>query len=62
MDISVFTLHTAGKKEDVSMSHYECMICGSHEHVLREGKLCLCARCVAALGEALGEKLENNRD
>ena len=44
------------------MSHYECMICGSHEHVLREGKLCLCARCVAALGEALVEKLETKED
>ena len=59
MDISVFALHTAGKKEDGSMSHYECMICGSHEHVLREGKLCLCSRCIEALGQALADKLES---
>lgn len=39
------------------MSPYECMICGSREHVLREGKVCLCARCVEALGAALGDKL-----
>ena len=39
------------------MSPYECMICGSREHVLREGPLCLCTRCLAALGQALGEKL-----
>lgn len=40
------------------MSHPECMICGSQKHVLREGKLCLCARCIGALGDALGQKLE----
>ena len=39
------------------MSPYECMICGSREHVLREGPLCLCTRCLAALGQALGDKL-----
>ncbi len=39
------------------MSPYECMICGSREHVLREGALCLCTRCLAALGQALGDKL-----
>ena len=26
--------------------------------LLREGKLCLCARCIGALGDALGQKLE----
>ena len=45
-----------GKKE-VFMSPYECMICGSREHVLREGPLCLCTCCLAALGQALGDKL-----
>lgn len=44
------------------MSHYECMICGSREHVLREGRLCLCVRCVEALGEALGEKLTKKEE
>ena len=39
------------------MSSYECMICGSREHVLREGPLCLCTRCLEALGQALGDKL-----
>ena len=36
---------------------YECMICGSREHVLREGKLALCTRCIDALSRALWEKL-----
>ena len=40
------------------MAEHVCMICGSREHLLREGKLCLCTRCIAALGEALSEKLE----
>ena len=39
------------------MTHYECMICGCREHVLREGQIFLCARCIEALGEALAEKL-----
>ena len=39
------------------MSHYECMICGSHEHVLREGNIMLCTCCIQALGDALWEKL-----
>ena len=30
----------------------------AHYNLLREGKLCLCTRCIAALGEALSEKLE----
>ena len=59
MDISVLQRHTAGKKEDDPMTQYECMICGSHQHVLREGKLCLCSRCIEALGEALADKLEH---
>ena len=41
------------------MQHYECMICGSKEHVLREGQLCLCSRCVEALGAALSGRLEH---
>ena len=36
---------------------YECMICGSREHVMREGEIYLCAHCIQALGEALWEKL-----
>ena len=40
----------------------ECMICGRRSSVLREGKLCLCSRCIAALGEALGEKLGYEND
>ncbi len=43
------------------MTRYECMICGSHEHVLREGKLCLCSRCIEALGQALADKLESKK-
>lgn len=39
------------------MSPYECIICGSREHVLREGKVCLCTRCLSALGQALESKL-----
>lgn len=39
------------------MALYECMICGAGEHVLREGGLCLCTRCVEALGLALAGKL-----
>lgn len=39
------------------MALYECMICGAREHVLREGGLCLCTRCVEALGLALAGKL-----
>lgn len=39
------------------MAFYECMICGSREHVLREGKILLCTRCIEALGDALAEKL-----
>ncbi len=39
------------------MSPYECIICGSREHVLREGRLQLCTRCLEALGQALGGKL-----
>ena len=44
------------------MTHYECMICGSREHVLREGQIFLCARCIEALGEALAEKLTKKED
>ena len=44
------------------MTHYECMICGSREHVLREGQIFLCARCIEALGEALTEKLTKKED
>ena len=36
---------------------YICMICGRKKHVLREGKVMLCTRCITALGLALGEKL-----
>ena len=36
---------------------YECIICGSREHVLREGNIMLCTRCIQALGDALWEKL-----
>ena len=36
---------------------HECMICGSREHVMREGQILLCTRCIQALGEALWEKL-----
>ena len=39
------------------MALYDCMICGSREHVLRESKIFLCTRCIEALGEALWEKL-----
>ncbi len=39
------------------MTVLECMICGGRRHVLREGGICLCTRCVGALGEALGDKL-----
>jgi hypothetical protein len=34
-----------------------CMICGTTEHLLREAGICLCSRCVGALGHALAEKL-----
>ena len=44
------------------MTHYEGMICGSRKHVLREGQIFLCARCIAALGEALAEKLTKKED
>ena len=37
---------------------YICMICGSRQHVLREGQVMLCTRCITALGIALGDKLE----
>ena len=37
---------------------YICMICGSRQHVLREGQVMLCTRCITALGIALGAKLE----
>lgn len=43
------------------MSHYECIICGSREHVLRQGGICLCTRCVEALGAALEGKLTEER-
>ena len=46
------------KKEVLSME-YICMICGRKKHVLREGKLCLCSRCIEALGQALADKLES---
>lgn len=36
---------------------YICMICGSRHHVLREGKVMLCTRCITALGLALRDKL-----
>jgi len=36
---------------------YECMICGSREHVMREGEIFLCSHCIQALQEALWEKL-----
>ena len=36
---------------------YICMICGRKKHVLREGKVMLCTRCITALGLALGEKM-----
>ncbi len=36
---------------------YICMICGRKKHVLREGKVMLCTRCITALGLALGDKL-----
>ena len=39
------------------MRSYECIICGSREHLLREGGLCLCTRCLEALGQALETKL-----
>ena len=39
---------------------YICMICGRKKHVLREGKVMLCTRCITALGLALGEKLGEN--
>ena len=44
------------------MTRYECMICGSRKHVLREGQIFLCARCIAALGEALAEKLTKKEE
>ena len=37
---------------------YICMICGSRQHVLREGQVMLCTRCITALGIALHDKLE----
>ncbi len=36
---------------------YICMICGRKQHVLREGQVMLCTRCITALGIALGDKL-----
>lgn len=36
---------------------YECIICGSREHVLWEGNVMLCTRCIGALSEALWDKL-----
>ena len=38
---------------------YICMICGRKKHILREGKVMLCTRCVTALGLALGGKLNS---
>ena len=35
----------------------ECMICGSRRSVYRAKGLCLCGRCIAALEQALGDKL-----
>ena len=37
---------------------YICMICGSRQHVLWEGQVMLCTRCITALGIALEDKLE----
>lgn len=34
-----------------------CMICGSQRHLLREGGVCLCSRCIGAMGRALAKKL-----
>ena len=34
-----------------------CMICGSGEHLFREAGICLCSRCICALGRALAKKL-----
>ena len=45
-------------KKEVCVMESICMICGRKKHVLREGKLMLCTRCITALGLALGEKLE----
>lgn len=45
-------------KKEVCVMEYLCMICGRKKHVLREGKLMLCTRCITALGLALGDKLE----
>ncbi len=39
------------------MTIFECMICGGRRHLYREGKVCLCARCLLAIHEALGDKL-----
>ena len=41
---------------------YICMICGRRRHVLREGKVMLCTRCITALGLALGEKLPRHAE
>jgi len=35
----------------------ECMICGSRRSVYRAKGVCLCGRCLSALGEALEDKL-----
>ena len=45
-------------KKEVCVMEYICMICGRKKHVLREGKVMLCTRCITALGLALGDKLE----
>ncbi len=37
-----------------------CMICGTHHHVLQEGSAALCARCLEALADALGNKLPHS--
>ena len=34
-----------------------CMICGSRRGLRRAKGLCLCGRCIGALGEALADKL-----
>ena len=33
------------------------MICGTGEHLFREAGICLCSRCIGALGRALAKKL-----
>ena len=44
-------------EKEVCFMEYICMICGRKKHVLREGKVMLCTRCITALGLALGDKL-----